>query len=335
MAVHAWPGMRARTWSPTGGAQWIWKQTGHKDYQPTAFYAIRDFWLEAPPSRARLLVAADEEYVLTLNGQRIGAGAYQHGAPLDAYEVGPLLLAGGNRLVAELRSSRGTGGFLASLVDEATGRHLVGSDEGWRIFPRHELGLVRGWLPIGGGERAISWGYPPVGRWGAPEPGRPSPPQGQPAGPPLPAVTVLPVPAGLGSSEARRPGSPVLYDWGRRVSGRLTLDLPPGQKLGMGLLFVGDQPPDPLRDQPAGSVLILPGRRDWLDSRPRSFRYVLLMGLARPARAAVLPEAVPPARPAEDGKVFGLEGPPLRTPVEDKVWSELQRLPGVAGRKEL
>jgi hypothetical protein len=118
------------------------------------------------------------------------------------------------------------------------------------------------------------------------------------------------------------------------VEGRLTLDLPPGNALGIGLLFTGAEPPDPLLAKPAGSILILTGRHDWLDARPRHFRYALVVGLVRPAAAAVLPA---PARPVreEEMKVFGLPGPPLRTPVEDEVWGKLQRLAGIARRKEI
>ena len=318
---------------PTGRAQWIWKAIGRKDHDPAAFYAIRDFDLPAPPARARLLVTADEEYVLTLNGKRIGAGAYEPGALLDVYEVGPLLLPGGNRLMAELRSGRGAGGFLASLEDAATGRQLVATDEQWRTFNRHELGLVRGWLPVGGGEPVLCWGYPPAGRWGKPRPGRTEPRLAR--GPLLPALSARPLTLALGSPEkGRPPGSPVLYDWGREVEGRLTLDVRPGNRLGAALLFTGAAPPDPLRAKPAGSVLIMPGRHDWLDARPRRFRYVLLVGLVRPAAAAVLPAPARPVR-AEVMRVFGLPGPPLRTPVEDEVWSKLQRFAGVARRKEL
>ncbi len=333
LATRVSPAMRARTALPTGEAQWIWKAMDRKDHGPAAFYAIRDFELEAPPPRARLLVTADEEYVLTLNGKRIAAGGYESGASLDAYEVGPLLRPGGNRLVAELRSGRGAGGFLASLEDQAAGRQLVATDERWRIFFRHQPGLIRGWLPIGGGEPASCLGYPPVGRWGTPRPGRPEPLLAR--GPLLPAVASRPLTLAFGDPErSRPPGSPVLYDWGREVEGRLTLDLRPAKEPGMALLFAGGSPPDPLAAKPAGAILILPGRHDWLDARPRRFRYALLVGLARPAAAAVLPS---PARPIhqEEMKVFGLAGPPLRTPVEDEVWSKLQRLAGVARRKEL
>jgi hypothetical protein len=333
LATRALPVMRARS-SPAGEAQWIWKPIGRRDYQPAAFYAIRDFDLASPPARARLVATADEEYILTLNGKRIAAGAYEPGAPLDVYEVGPLLLTGGNRLVAELRSSRGAGGFLAYLEDEATGRQLLATDERWRIFPRHRLGLVRGWLPIGNGKPAFCWGQPPLGRWGNPRPGRPQPLLAR--GPLLPALAARPQTLALGSAaeKARPPGSPILYDWGREVAGRLALDLPPGKRLGVALLFTGAAPPDPLADEPSGSVLIQPGRHDWLDARPRRFRYALLVGLTRPAAAAVLPA---PARPVPKpaAGVFGLAGPPLVTPVEDEVWSKLERFTGVARRKKL
>jgi hypothetical protein len=340
--------MRARTELPTGEAQWIWKTIDRKDHYPTAFYAIRDFDLESPPARARLLITADEEYVVTLNGRRIGAGGSlpkASGASLDVYEVGPLLLPGGNRLLVELRSARGAGGLLATLRDEATGRRLVISDESWRIFARHELGLVRGWLPINdqgkedGSKAAFCWGYPPIARWGTPRVGKPEPLLSE--GRPLPAASARPIPIDFGAGKARetrRPlGSAVLYDWGREVEGHLTLDVPPAGQAGAGLLFLGAEPPDPLRVRPAAAILVMSGRHDWMDAHPRRFRYAVVVGLARPARAAVLPkpaQALPPKDPAEM-TVFGIEGPPLRTPVEDEVWRKLESLAGIARRKEL
>lgn len=334
LATRALPGLRARS-LPTGRAEWIWRPSDRLDHSPSAFYAIRDFSLDDPPARARLLVTADEEYVLTLNGKRIGAGAFEPGAPLDVYEVGPLLLPGGNRLLVELRSSRGVGGLLASLVDEAKGRQIVGTDESWRIFPRHEPGLPLGWVPIGGGEPAISWGIPPVGRWGMPKVGEPRTLLTDAAGSALPAVTTLPFPLPAGLNDGGSAGAAVLYDWGRPVEGFLTLGVQPAETQGTALLFTGEAPPDPLKMRPTAAVLIQPGRREWMDARPRRFRYALLVGLGAKAAAAVLPAPAMPAMRSLDGEVFGIQGPPLRTPVEDEVWSKLQRLPGVAGRKEL
>jgi hypothetical protein len=336
LAAHLRPVLRSRS-LPTDSARWIWKPVERQDHNPTAFYAIRDFDLHAPPARARLMMAADEEYVVTLNGKRIGAGAYEPGAPLDVYEVGPLLLPGGNRLLVELRSGDGAGGLLVSLVDEATGRQIVGTGERWRILPAWQLGLVRGWMPIGAGEPAFAWGYPPIGRWGRPRAGSPRPLLGEEMGPPLAPASMLPLALPAGLAEGRPPGSPVLYDWGRTVEGYLSLAVPPSKDLGMALLFTGETPPDPLAVRPTAAVLVMPGEPEWLDARPRRFRYALLVGLKRPAAAVVRPVPpgrVRPPRPVED-RVFGILGPPLRTPVEDEIWSKLQRLPGTARGKNL
>lgn len=337
LAARALPGTRARG-LPTATAQWIWKDLDWDDHQPAAFYMVRDFDLAAPPASARLLVTADEEYVLTLNGRRIGAGVFQPGALLDVYETGPLLVPGANRLMVEVRSARGAGGLLASLVD-GEGRMLVGTDERWRIFSGYELGLARGWLPLDRGVPVYSWGLPPMGRWGRPQVGSLKAPFGEILGAPVPAASAVPRPPVLPAPAGRPPGSPVLYDWGREVTGYLSLDLAPAADMAKALLFTGDSPPDPLRSGPAGSILIAPGEQQWLDARPRRFRYALILGLERPASLKVLPVpetlAVPPLPARNERGVLGIVPPPLRTPVEDEVWGKLQRLAGVAGRKEL
>ncbi|MFY9824854.1 MAG: hypothetical protein WAM82_25975, partial [Thermoanaerobaculia bacterium] len=180
---------------------------------------------------------------------------------------------------------------------------------------------------------------PPMGRWGRPRLGPLKPRLGEIAGSPVPATSVTPQPPVLPAS-VRPPGSPVLYDWGREVTGYLSLEQAPATELEKALLFTGDSPPDPLRSDPA-SILIVPGRHQWLDARPRRFRYALILGLERPAAMAILPvspvpgAAVPPLPRGEQRGVLGIVPPPLRTPVEDEVWGKLQRLSGVAGRKEL
>ncbi len=127
----------------------------------------------------------------------------------------------------------------------------------------------------------------------------------------------------------------MLYDWGREVTGYLSVEMPPSAKLGVALLFTGDQPPDPLRSEPGGSILVVPGRHQWMDACPRRFRYAVILGLERPASLSVLPAPVAPASAREVKGVFGIEPPPLRTPVEDEVWGKLQRLSGVAGGEKL
>ncbi|MBV8203072.1 MAG: hypothetical protein JOZ15_20850, partial [Acidobacteria bacterium] len=268
----------------------------------------------APPERARLLALGDPEYVLYLNGKRVGAGSWRPGAHLDEYEVGPLLRTGGNRLLAELRSADGGGGFLASLVDETSGRPLLGTDGAWRTFRRHRLGLLRGWLPVdpaaaaavvsaaGPGEAAVPWGRPPVGRWGRVVPPWPRPLFAELTGGrrPVPAAAAAPY---VPPKETGVPGDDtmVLFDWGRQVTGYLALETgfepgmdsdreqPPPDRQRTALLWTGDAPPQPAGNgpRPSGAVVLMASAHQWLDARPRRFRYALVIGLERPLAARV------------------------------------------------
>ncbi len=343
LVARVLPALGTRLSVPTGGAQWIWETRDRRDVSPAAFYMVRDFDLPAVPERARVLVAADEEYVLSLNGRRIGAGSWERGAPLDVYEVGPLLQPGGNRLLAEVRSGRGAGGFLLSLED-GEGRQLARTDEDWRVFRKHHVGLVRGWLPlerrledppeIPVSEPAFCWGVPPTGAWGRPRAGAPLPLLFAAAsGPAIPVATITTVEIWQGPPAQ-------LFDWGREVTGYMSIQTPPAFELQAGLLFTGDKPPDPLKDRPVGSVLLLPREQIWRAARPGRFRYALVVGLVGPSGAAMQPvdpaflaRRLPKPHPPEG--VFGITPPPLRTPVEDKVWGVLESVPSVAGRKKL
>src|SRR5579864_2552365 len=298
----------------TGGAQWIWVVHDRRLAQPLAFYAVRDFALAAPPPRARLLALGDPEYVLYLNGKRVGAGSWRPGAHLDEYEVGPLLRIGGNRLLAELRSAAGGGGFLASLVDEASGRPLLGTDGAWRTFRRHRLGLLRGWLPIdppavaavvsaaGPGDAAVTWGRPPVGRWGRVMPPWPRPlfAELKIGRRPVPAASAAPyVPPAV--TGVRGDSTMVLFDWGRQVTGYLALETgfepgmdedleqPPPARQRTALLWTGDVRPEPAGGglRPSGVVVVMASGHQWLDARLRRFRYALVIGLERPLAARV------------------------------------------------
>jgi hypothetical protein len=152
----------------TGSAAWIWSDDDPQQAQPRAFYLLRDFELGAVPAQAQLSVLADEEYLLYLNGERVGSNVYSPGAPLDRYDVESLLRPGGNRLLAEVRSRQGSGGFLLRLLVD--GDERVVSDGDWRVVRRYDPGLFGGWLSAAVGEPVKVWGQPPTGRWGRPEP---------------------------------------------------------------------------------------------------------------------------------------------------------------------
>ncbi len=339
LANRAFSTLLARFTTPTDGGEWIWIERNRADRSPAAFYAARDFTLERAPASARLLVTADPEYILYLNGKRLGAGRYQAGSPLDVYEVGDLLETGGNRLLAELRSDWGAGGFLAVIQDADTGRVLVRTDESWRIVRQHHLGVTRGWLPLqmsGGLESApaYSWGLPPTGRWGRPRVG------------PVRLRFAQQVRREAIPAAAATPGelrTAMLFDWGREVTGYLSLQVPGSPKdteVRTGLVFTGAAPPDP-RQATSEPILIVPGRRAWMAAAPRRFRYALVLGLGqRPLTARVFPVEGAEGVLVEEGDrrvegVFGVEPPRLRTPVEDEVWRKLQRVPGVRGGKDL
>jgi len=74
-----------------------------------AFYLLRDFTLDPPPAAGRLLVSADEEYILYLNGRRIGSGRYavgpSGGGPARPLRGGAASRAGGQPAVAEVRAA--------------------------------------------------------------------------------------------------------------------------------------------------------------------------------------------------------------------------------------
>jgi hypothetical protein len=337
---------------PTGAAEWIWTPVGRYEQAPVAFLLVRDFEVGPVPARARLLITADEEYVVTLNARRIGAGAWRPGVadrglvrstPLDVYEVGPLLLPGGNRLVVEVRSSRTAGGLLARLEDGA-GRPLVVSDGGWRIVRRDQPGLTLGWLPVappGTSEPVFSWGLPPYGRWGKPVPGPLRPLAGGPSVPQLLPVA-RPAPGPVGNE---RLAPQAVFDWGGEVVGRLILEVAPSDERRTALLFTGagPAPPDPLAAALASdnsAVVVLPGSREWRDVRPRRLRFARILGLDGlvSARIDPLPAAeagAVPVAPTPPVGVLGLRPPPLRTPVEDEVWRKLERVPDVARGEEL
>jgi hypothetical protein len=332
LLARAVPGLLARR-LPTREAQWIWEPRNPRDATPTAFLAAQRLTLESVPQRARLLIAADQEYVLYVNGKRIGvggSGATSNGlgvARLDAYEVAPLLTAGANRVVVELRSAIGHGGLLARLAD-GSGRTLLATDGTWRIFKRSAQGVIRGWVSLGEGQPAHCWGLPPIGRWGKPAVGE----------------TRVQLFARTGEDvRAARwvapSGQRVLYDFGREVTGLLQLEGKAHDELDAALLWTGSDPPRPAAGAAGAPVLVMAGQRRWLAVRPRRLRYALVVGLETPAAARVL--VVEPQRwgglasgARTRSGVLGILAPPLRSPVEDEVWSKLESVTGVAGREK-
>ena len=356
--------LRSRSAEPGLGARWIWAEHAARAGMPITLYAARDFELDESTERAWLSIAADEHYVLWLNGQAIGSGSWQKGSwqkgswqkggsgpdegePVaDLYELSDWLETGTNRLVVELRSTSGAGGLLATLRLGEKGTASLVTDNSWRLFRRADPRLLRGLAPLEklGGETPKIWPWPPIGRWRIRN---------------LEARPVL-VPADTftrGARCARRLGFPApdapwadlkadpgcglpllsvqsLWDFGETVEGILEFGLDPTSEPAPALLYFLDQDPgaDLSRLEPSVVVPGAPGAWLWRDTAVRRFRFLAIVGL-KPQDflrlrllSAEEKEAYPPP-PPPDG-VFGLTPPDDRMKkITEMVWQRLAPAP--------
>lgn len=329
-----------RATGTAAGAEWIWAPLARVDGRPLAFVAVHDLTLDDLPASATLRVVADEEYSVRFNGTRLGSGSFAEGEAAQAYAVGDLLRPGTNRILVEARSSRGVGALLVNLVTD-DGRTLARTDGGWWIFWQYRRSLDDLTRPIERGAQPHVWGHPPVGRWFGP--------RGQVERPRYDDVVRLPPrPADrvrewdgagwepLSPRRNHRLGPRVRFVWDQPVTGYLALRSR-SEEAGPAVVYFGlDEPPDPVTQAPGAVRIQTPGRRTWIDSRPRTFSQALVVGPAELVSAEVLlvdPASLPfPLAGLGPGPgVFGMQPPRLRSAVEHEVWGDLERLESEAG----
>ena len=242
---------------------------------PAAFYAVRDFELDAvPPGRAAPGPGGRGVRPLASTAAASAPAHYRTGAPLDVYRGRPTCCSRAATACSSSCAAPAAPAASSPGWRTGDGRPLLRTDERWLVFRRHHPGLVRGWLPWlrRPASRPSPGARPPVGRWGAPRPGPPRPLLDDRA--PLPAPR----------PPAPRSGP---RDAGRRARNALRLG-PRGHRLPAPRAPPGDgaggRPP--LRRRPparparrrAGRGAPHAGGRSWLDARPRRFRYVLVLG---------------------------------------------------------
>ncbi len=330
---------------------WIWRDHDLRHVQAAGFYAVKEFDLVAAPAEAEVRILGDAEYLLLLNGARIGSNRFVSGAAVDRYRVEPWLVPGRNRVVVELRSPAGAGGLRFELL--AGGQQLVRSDGSWSIYRTHWRGLF-GERPMPAGERPRLLGRSPLGRWGSPGLGqvRPAFEDALAAAEPIPSALVrltgVPEPWRRSAGRERRPaslGPLVEFDFGVERTGYLQLAYreAPGRRsetpMPAVLLAFADQP---IGGPPwAASTLFrpIPGAGLYQDSTVRRFRYLAVAGLPGVFSAEVLAtseaswRALAPVAASPAG-ILGIRPPPSSAPVEHEVWRELERAAGRAVRKE-
>ena len=319
---------------------WIWTSDPARRTEPLAFLAARDFEISAMPASARLSVIGDPEYVVWINGERIGSGEYAAGAPFDVFEVAPRLRSGRNRVMLDLRSATGSGAFSLRIEDER-GRALVASDDGWFVYRREWPGLLRG-DELHPSERAVVLGASPLGRWGSPPLG-PLKPSFLDAFDPRRVLGAVSYRQGeTGTWRRFRPhrrrgpelGGRVEFDFGRPVRGYLHLRAET-KRPRAGLVRFRERPDGDGRWQPDAIAVTIPRRGYWQDPTPRSFRYVEVVGLEEVNWAAVMPVtaaawAALGAPPVTSG-LLGIRPDPVRVPVVDEIWKRWETAPPVAG----
>jgi hypothetical protein len=286
-AAVACGGSERSSGAAAGEPLWLWREHDLRHVEAAAFYAVRE--IELPPARGAALarIVGDEEYVLFVNGARIGSGRCAPEGQGDEFDVTRRLRAGRNRIVAELRSSTGAGGFWFELVDD--GGRLVRSDGDWTVYRGEWRGLFRGGAMLPG-DRPLVLGPSPLGRWGsiATFHRRPEFESALAAPTPVPAVAWRP----WGSDSAwneieqrqRRPasfGPLVVIDFGEVRTGYLQLLYRDsgGEREPPALIRFGLEPPPA---PPADADLLLrpiPGRNLFQDAVPRRFRYAAVAGL--------------------------------------------------------
>lgn len=343
-AESGWAVLRSKISEPSLGARWIWAHDAGRTGMPRTFYAARDFELPEGVERAWLSIAADETYVLWVNGRAVGSGFWnegppRHGKAADLYELSDWLERGKNRLVVELRSSSGAGGLLANLFLGDREQPVLRTDGDWRIFRKAEPRLLRGLAAIEeieGGERPKLWQWPPTGRWRldrvAARPDlRPEDPLHYRAL--CPRRLRFP---GAGASWSELPASPAcdapdvsdlsLWDFGEVVDGVLEMGLDPFEEPLPALLhFFTEEPGHDLNQRRPEVILqAAPGAWSWRDSAVRRFRYLAIVGARPEAFLRVLPASAEQqkayAPPAPPQGVFGLPAPAGSTPLERSIW---------------
>ncbi len=318
-----------------GAGRWIWAPGLGADDTAAAFFAVRDFELSTAAADAVLRLAADEEYFVYLNGRPVGAGAWHQGGGLDRYDVGRFLVPGRNRLVVELRTTHGLGALLAAVELPESGEFAVVSDSSFRILRAYYPGFHWSAEDFRRAEPAFSWGRPPAGRWGDAREGAERPALDRLL---ADAPALAPVRARLDGEDGWRrqlrgiTTRSATFDFGRQVRGFLFVRFAE-RRGGRGLLYYSDRPAPPVLERPGGFLVNPPGRAEWSAASSRAFRYVTLVTLEEVAEVAVLElreEAGLAAGRWRRG-AFGLEPPPLRTPMEDEFWREFERLARFAG----
>src|SRR5436309_4285310 len=119
--------------APAEEAQWIWSPEHAKENVPAgeACHFRKTLNLRAPEG-GQVIIAADDQYELFINGRRIGAG--EATKKLDEYDVGRFLMRGVNVIAIRVQNTTGKTAALVARVTINDGGQWssYSTDASWR-----------------------------------------------------------------------------------------------------------------------------------------------------------------------------------------------------------
>jgi putative heme-binding domain-containing protein len=114
-------------------AQWIWSQDHKKESVPRVACHFRKSFTMSNPESGQILLAADDEYELYVNGRRVGAG--ETSKKMAKYDITEYLARGTNLVAVKVTNTTGSTGALAArvLVKQRGGQWTShGTDASWK-----------------------------------------------------------------------------------------------------------------------------------------------------------------------------------------------------------
>ena len=124
-------------------------------------FARKTLEIARPPKQAALWIAADNDFVLFVNGNKVASGGGWQAA--QCVEIGPLLRTGGNVIAVRAEN---TGGPAGLLVEARIGRLTVASDKRWRTSDKEEDGWLQLTFDDSRWPAAEEIGPVPIAPWG-------------------------------------------------------------------------------------------------------------------------------------------------------------------------
>ena len=299
---------------------WIWDSGWSKaPVRAHAFTVEKQFEAPEVPDTARLLILADEEYHLNLNGKWVGSGRFRRDSGWDSYSAVGWVLEGGNTLRVELRSGRGAGGLLVCLQAAPGEPCWIRSESSWQVVPQK------------GESRPVQvWGASPVGSWNLPTAVKPrrSAAECVLADRPVEARRFFAVDDKVLRSRDQEMPIPVwTVRWGIRTRAIIEIDVDPEERR-LGELAFGRNRRRPAAREILETLVTEPGQSTYRSVVSREFRFVEIDGIKEvlggryyKVREECDDWFFQPTE-AEEG-LLGLDPPPSRTPVQNELRGKL------------